>query len=154
MKKHDAQKITHIVCDKVKVALLKEDAGQEAQSTVDRLRLDMLKALENPDQFLFQHIGRAVVNDQKQWRCFHCDEVFTDSQKAMQHFGPKQCCTPACCISAETIRGMESQLSQFREEDTDLHREICRLKTEHNLALQRAEESGYAKGLKDAQNPL
>lgn len=85
----------------------------------------------------------------KDWRCYHCDEVFKDKVSAGQHFGPYECSTPACQIDTDHLRQLESQLSKYREEDTDLHREIHRLQSEHHSALMRAEESGYAKGLKD-----
>lgn len=34
------------------------------------------------------------------WRCFHCDEVFTDRQQAYDHFGPDDACEklPAACV--------------------------------------------------------
>lgn len=31
-----------------------------------------------------------------QWRCFHCDEVFTDRQSAQDHFGLDDIEPPAC----------------------------------------------------------
>jgi hypothetical protein len=36
-------------------------------------------------------------------------------------------------------------------EDTELHREIYRLKADHATALRREEEKGYARGLRDAR---
>ena len=74
---------------------------------------------------------------QKIWRCYHCDEVFTDRTSA------------ACQISEQEIRKMEDELRHYRNEDTQLHREIARLHGEHQIALRRAEESGYAKGWTD-----
>lgn len=88
----------------------------------------------------------------KIWRCFHCDEVFRGALRASLHFGNYQNATPACQIDAAHLRELEKQLARYREEDTDLHRQIHRLQSEHGAALRRAEESGYAKGLQDGRN--
>jgi len=34
----------------------------------------------------------------RSWRCFHCDEVFTDEAKARIHFGPELGSTPTCQV--------------------------------------------------------
>jgi len=39
---------------------------------------------------------------------------------------------------------------RYREEDTDLHRELRRMESDHATALRREEEKGYARGLRDA----
>ena len=85
------------------------------------------------------------------WRCFHCDEVFTERECAQLHFGATLMSDPACQINAVQVRQMERTLARFREEDTDLHREIYRLKSDHQIALRREEEAGYAKGLADGR---
>lgn len=84
------------------------------------------------------------------WRCFHCDEVFNDSEQAALHFGTSQWHEPVCQVSPEKLRELEVQLALYREEDTDLHREIYRMQADHNTALRREEEKGYARGLADA----
>lgn len=56
-----------------------------------------------------------------------------------------------CQIFGKTVRAMEDEISRYRNEDTDLHRQIAHMQTEHNTALMRAEESGYAKGLRDGR---
>ena len=88
----------------------------------------------------------------KTWRCFHCDEVFRGVIKASLHFGDYQNATPACQIDIVRVRETEALLARYREEDTDLHRRIARMETEHGIALRRAEEAGYAKGLQDGRN--
>jgi uncharacterized C2H2 Zn-finger protein len=30
------------------------------------------------------------------WRCFHCDQVFTDAKKAQEHFGKREDERPKC----------------------------------------------------------
>lgn len=88
------------------------------------------------------------------WTCFHCGETFPGNlagQRAAQlHFGASIHDEPKCQISAHHLRAMETDLRRYREEDTDLHREIARLQADHAVALRREEEKGYARGLRDA----
>lgn len=85
------------------------------------------------------------------WRCFYCDQVFLSWKEALEHFGPGRVVEkPLCQEDGRRLRQMEVELARYREEDTDLHREISRLRADHALDVQRAEEKGYARGLKDA----
>lgn len=83
------------------------------------------------------------------WQCFHCDEVFTDRAAAAAHFGPSIYSDPACAIDAHRLRELEAELARYREEDTDLHRELYGMQSKHQTELRRAEEEGYARGLHD-----
>lgn len=62
----------------------------------------------------------------KQWRCFHCDQVFTSFKWAQEHFGVDQFNTPACKIShAEGhmiayIRKLEAEIEEYRRESHDI----------------------------------
>lgn len=85
----------------------------------------------------------------KSWRCFHCDANFTDSNLARLHFGDSIIDRPACQIDAEQVRVLERQLAEYRAEDTELHRTIYRLQSEHREALKREEERGYARCMRD-----
>ena len=91
------------------------------------------------------------------WRCFHCDDVFTSRSDAAAHFGYQIDATPACKIASDLrglikfMRWQESQLQRFRQEDSDATRQFYVLGAEHARALQRAEETGYARGLADAK---
>ena len=85
------------------------------------------------------------------WRCFHCDAVFTDRDSAAEHFGVDETRQPACQIDIAEYRRMEAINARHVDEDTDLHRTIYAMQTKHIDELRRAEESGYAKGLKDYQ---
>lgn len=84
------------------------------------------------------------------WRCFHCDDVFTDAALAQEHFGSSEYQEPGCKIDLAKYREMESLLRRYAEEDTDLHRSIHALNTKHQVELIRQEETGYIRGLKDA----
>lgn len=84
------------------------------------------------------------------WRCFHCDEKFHTVKTAKAHFGPRGS-KPACQVDAIHLREIESELSRYRSEDTDLHRQFHALEAKHSVALMRAEELGYERGLQDGR---
>lgn len=88
------------------------------------------------------------------WRCFYCDEVFTDRESAHLHFGAGNFLdqkTPGCQIDIAAYRAMEETVRRYQEEDADIHRAMHRMAGEHALALRREEEKGYARGMRDAE---
>lgn len=94
----------------------------------------------------------------KQWRCFFCDDVFTNRKLAAEHFGCFDSCeadTPACKLTAHQghlvtyIRKLEREISRHMREDSDVMRSIVVLEADNRQALIRAEEKGYAKGVRD-----
>jgi hypothetical protein len=89
------------------------------------------------------------------WTCFHCGQNFPGTMagqyEARLHFGASIHDEPKCQISARRLRSMEYDLRRYREEDTELHREIARIESEHAVALRREEEKGYERGLRDAK---
>lgn len=90
----------------------------------------------------------------RQWRCFHCDAVFRSEHAAGIHFGADQAATCACVLPHEQhlvdyIRDLEDQLHRYRNEESDVMRAIRTLQGEHRQALQREEEKGYERGVKD-----
>jgi hypothetical protein len=91
----------------------------------------------------------------KQWRCFHCDEVFENRHCAANHFGCDGDATPACKIAGHHghlvmyIRKLEDDLARCRMDDSDVMRSIMALEADHRQALIRAEEDGYNKGVRD-----
>jgi len=93
----------------------------------------------------------------KQWRCFHCDEVFTNPNCAAVHFGLGDG-LPACKLAAHTlhlvryVRELEERLSRYQAEDSDVMRSIYTLEADHRQALIRAEEDGYNKGVRDMRS--
>lgn len=94
----------------------------------------------------------------KQWRCFHCDEMFTTQVDAENHFGRYEHDTPACVIKASgefallrALRNAESQLLRYHSEDSDVMRAMASMQSDHIQALSREEEKGYARGVRDAR---
>jgi hypothetical protein len=87
--------------------------------------------------------------DELPWRCFHCHEVFTDPAEAALHFGTSIAQKPACQLNMKWLRYVERQLDRYREEDSDLHRQIHAMASRHQTELRREEEKGYARGLRD-----
>lgn len=91
----------------------------------------------------------------KQWRCFHCGEVFRRFHLAAEHFGHEEGAQPACRLKAHEghlvhyIRSLEDQLARYRAEDSDVLRSIYTLEAEHQRALRQAEEEGYNRGVND-----
>jgi hypothetical protein len=91
----------------------------------------------------------------KQWRCFHCDEVFTSVKCAATHFGIDGLKTAACQLKSherhlvDYIRDLEIQLDGCRAEDSHVMRSIYALEADHRQALIRAEEDGYNRGVRD-----
>ena len=92
------------------------------------------------------------------WRCFHCDEFFTDREAAALHFGDHLQGDPACKLNAmeggllALVRAQEQELQAFRTEETASYREFFALGAQHTQAIHRAEELGYARGLADARH--
>jgi hypothetical protein len=84
------------------------------------------------------------------WRCFHCSETFTDEAAAAEHFGWSEYQQPACQIDAKQYREMEERVSRANQDDSDTDRRMYAMQGEHQMALKREEEKGYARGLKDA----
>lgn len=93
----------------------------------------------------------------KQWRCFHCDQVFTSRKWATEHFGYDGD-DPACKIAGRDwhliahIRKLEAQLVTYRNDDSDIMRAMYTMEADHRQALIRAEEAGYNKGVRDMRN--
>ena len=91
----------------------------------------------------------------KQWRCFHCDDVFTRAVDAGEHFGGFEGALAACQIKGhehgllQLVRELEAQLRRYREEADPLTRAMEGMRCEHAQALRRAEEAGYDRGVRD-----
>lgn len=87
------------------------------------------------------------------WCCFHCGEQFPPTrlgeQRARFHFGQTPERDPHCTVTAKQFRAMEDLLRRYREEDTDLHRLLRQAHLDRRIAVARAEETGYERGLRD-----
>jgi hypothetical protein len=96
------------------------------------------------------------------WTCFHCGETFMHPNPARNHFGATPDAEPGCVLRLQgadhgllrKVRGLENQIARYREEDTDLHRKVAAMASDHAAALRSEEEKGYARGLRDAWAPL
>lgn len=92
----------------------------------------------------------------KEWRCFHCDELFTDVEKAKAHFGVIEGDYPACKLNQieggllELYRQAQQELEMWRNEDSKSDREFYILGATHAKALIEAEQRGWRQGLMDA----
>jgi hypothetical protein len=98
-----------------------------------------------------EHI-RPVLDGPPGWRCFHCSEYFEDSEQAQLHFGGSEIDSPICQIHPEEIRKMEVELARYRSEDSDQDRKFHAMEADHATALQREEEKGYDKDLRDGMD--
>ena len=96
-----------------------------------------------------------------EWRCFHCDEVFTRKDCAEAHFGLTEDSRPACVIKAgaegslvRALRNAERDAADawtaISIESTEAARAYYSQMTRHNAQLIAAEEAGYERGLADA----
>jgi hypothetical protein len=96
----------------------------------------------------------ALAAMNREWRCFHCGEVFTDPDAARDHFGTSLLAEPVCQIPdlAHLLRLQEDELQRFREEDSAMARQFHALGTEHYRKEREAEEKGYARGLSDGRD--
>lgn len=93
----------------------------------------------------------------KQWRCYHCDAVFTNPHEAGIHFGADLARTCACVLPheqhlVEHIRDLERLLESYRTESNHVMRAIMTLEGSHTTALRDEEERGYARGLRDGRD--
>lgn len=90
-----------------------------------------------------------------QWRCFFCGETFSRPEDAAEHFGAPHGDDAACRIKAHeghivhALRKAQKELARYRAEDSDLMRSILTLEGNNAVAVRRAEEEGYARGVAD-----
>jgi hypothetical protein len=92
------------------------------------------------------------------WRCFHCDEVFTDPKAAANHFGVDHAGNETLCQMAQVdggiarvIADLAEELQRYRSEDNTSYREFYALGADHRAALIKEEQKGYDRGLADAR---
>lgn len=97
-----------------------------------------------------------------EWRCFHCDQVFTQRREAALHFGADEEAKPACMIKAggehgllDALRKAESELADawhiIHTESGEAAKAYYNQTSRHTQQLVAAEQMGYDRGLADAQ---
>lgn len=62
------------------------------------------------------------------WRCFHCNELFTDREEAEEHFGP-DCMDDTPCIEAKT-----ADLVKLITTNRELFRDLMKTRDEAETA--------------------
>jgi len=97
------------------------------------------------------------------WRCFHCDEVFTDREEAAEHFGYMEdgaAEATACQLTKDEkglvglLRDAWACLRRHHEEDTDLHRALFSLGSKAETDKRAWGDKEYARGLADGRAGL
>lgn len=102
-----------------------------------------------------------MKTDKRTWRCFHCDENFTDRRLAALHFGASEDQEPACQIKGseggllEALRRAERDAGDawhmIHNESTDAAKAYYAQQSRHLAQLTAMEQVGYDRGLADAQ---
>lgn len=133
-------------------------ARQIAEDLIDQSHLIGIRSWTKEDLDEFCKLALLGLKDEATtiWTCFFCDETFTDREAAAEHFGG-ELTQPACKLNATEggivglFRHQYYELHKYRQEETAMVQEVSRLCGEHYLAVQRAEEAGYARGIQDAK---
>lgn len=96
--------------------------------------------------------------DERSWRCFHCDEVFTDRASAAIHFGTSEIDEPGCKMLSKgevellrDYRDMAARWQRCVSEDCEASRIYHSMSADKETAVRKAEEQGYARGLADGK---
>lgn len=105
--------------------------------------------------------AHEVSGEAKTWRCFHCDEVFSDEHGARLHFGRDEGRTPACQIKGaegslvEALRRSENDAADawftIHNESTDAAKAYFAQNARHQEQLRAVEQLGYDRGIADAK---
>ncbi len=98
----------------------------------------------------------------KTWRCFHCDEVFTNPKHAAVHFGTDQLTEPGCVAKLrsgedgllEEIFKLKQEVRAHDVEDTGLVRWSRSKVAEAEAKVPKAEQTGYDKGVADCREQM
>jgi hypothetical protein len=62
----------------------------------------------------------ARTDEAQAWRCYHCDELFTDEREAEKHFGTTEESTADCRVGVKELRELEASNAQLRRENEEL----------------------------------
>ncbi len=98
------------------------------------------------------------MTDKREWRCFFCDEVFTDRKEAALHFGCEVTDQAACRTVTADEKGLlliiadqAKQLWQWRNECDPLGQVLSLIDSKLSRDTRDAEERGYQRGLEDGR---
>ncbi len=92
----------------------------------------------------------------KQWRCFHCDQVFTSERWAREHFGNDLYSYPACRIKdheghlIDYVRKLEAEIHDHRTENHKVLLAAYSMQMDAQRMVPEAEQRGYDKGVSEA----
>ncbi len=118
---------------------------------------DVLEAIVAERNALQTALDRAEKERDEadaQWRCFHCDDVFTTREAAAGHFGPDCGCEAACRIDIAEYRRMEEVHNRHLTETDEASVAYYAQAADHRQALIREEQKGYDKGVADMRAEL
>jgi hypothetical protein len=102
-----------------------------------------------------------MSEDNREWRCFFCDEVFTSEREAGLHFGTFDSCEPdvtACKLMShqqhvlEYIRELEDEVRLYQSENHSTVKAVYAVHDEMQRAIKKAEEVGYNKAVQDMKS--
>lgn len=106
-------------------------------------------------------VAAAEGAETPMWRCFHCDEVFTDEHSARLHFGNDETAAPACQIKGsehglvEALREAENDAAEawhmIHAETTDAAKAYYSQNSRHQRQMRAIEQVGYDRGIADAK---
>lgn len=139
-------------------AIQYDDRGRYGIETIEPLR-NVAKLI---NKLVFQQATDEVLPASPHWRCFHCDEVFHDTNAAKLHFGMDQCSDPVCKIKlgaegslVKALRRAEGELADawaaIHNESTEAAKAYYAQQSRHGEQLRAAEELGYERGLADGR---
>lgn len=98
------------------------------------------------------------------WRCFHCDDVFTDRAAAQLHFGIDEHQTPACLIKGseggllKALRAAEGEVEQLlgklHNEGGEVMLAYNRMSSRFRDTTRACEELGFQRGVDQCFDPI
>jgi hypothetical protein len=101
------------------------------------------------------------IGDNKSWRCFHCDEVFTDIDLARGHFSPPYPFNQPTCQTPDLINTImkviteqKDQLARYIAEDSDCVRQAYSVGLQAARDIQAANDKGFADGVMEARREM
>jgi hypothetical protein len=132
--------------------LAKERASWEQYSAARIERLN-----QTIEEMKAKHAS-AIFDTNAQWRCFHCDEVFTSPTDARLHFGGSSADEPACKIKAagehallKALRVAYAKLAEFNRGESDMAIAMQHAEDDHRRALKEAEQLGFDRGVESSR---